>query len=83
MITKYTYNFDAPSKTRNFIDEATHALIANLFYSSLLLPSGSINYDVLLSPEKIELCSTFSSIKWMPNLKQHSTVLIPNLAHMP
>jgi len=50
-IARYTHNFDAPGKTRNFIDEVTHALTANIFFSSLLLPSGSINYDAPPSPE--------------------------------
>ena len=50
-IAKYTHNFDTPGKTRNFIHEVTHALTANPFYSSLLLDSGSINYDAPPFPE--------------------------------
>jgi len=44
-IAKYTHTFDAPGRTRNFINEVTQAVSANAYYSSLLLPDGSINYD--------------------------------------
>jgi hypothetical protein len=44
-ISKYNHSFDAPGKTRNFLDEVTHALMACPFYTPLLLPDCSINYN--------------------------------------
>ena len=80
---KYTHNFDAPGKTRNFIvDAVTHALTVNFFYSSLLLPSGSTMAAGYAGLNKgIELFMLTMNVIYLKTFKSHPSILniIPSI----